>query len=165
MLALIALFSPVSALADSTFSVTGSFGSGAYNFAPGSTITINTTTGLVTASSISITGLQDVFASVPDTANFAQSIPVQSAIYQWMGSLGEFLDIQCSGAGCSPGWGGTERGLLFVYGTSPSGGITENQYNTSVTLTPVVTTPEPSSFLLFGVGLVGLMAIAVLRRN
>lgn len=141
LVSLLMLAAPLPAAADSIYGISsttvvcthGSCPTG-LSFAPGSTITIDTGTGLTTASSLSVQGLSDTFTSLPNVLDIA-------VVVGWRGSLGDLIEL-------NPYTGG----VVQFCDSSCSAWIATGQ----VALTP---TPEPSSLLLFGGSLAALLGM------
>jgi hypothetical protein len=171
VLGLIALVAPGTVLAASieTFEVAGTFFGSPSSSLTG-TLTINTTTGLVTADDITITGPD---ASGPYTTLGTQALGIQTGYYFFnTTSSGNVLTLQfptttlvgygggplCEGSpeNCT---GGTVVAVTYltVDGGSPIG-------LSSGSLAPM-STPEPSVQLLLGTGLVGLWGLSAIPRK
>jgi hypothetical protein len=157
---LVAIGAPI-AHADTVFTVTGSFDDGAIL---SGTATINTTTGLVTAFDLSTTG---AFVSGPYTTvdpgqgpfngQYSVSSTLSNSSIDFLFPSGSLVGY-AGGSLCS-----LPLNCPYVsFLTAPSG----NFALASGSLTPQVTTPEPSSvaLMLLGVGLVFVMRKRIGQR-
>ena len=161
---LVGLVAPKSASADTIFTISGTFGASGFGFDSSSWLSIDTTTGLATDAAIAIDGpsaFQETFTGAPTCAGCIDL----SNDYQWTlnGSLGDTLTI-ANLAGTFINYpGGTT--LSAVFGTGLSGG----GYYTIATLTDPpgipTSTPEPSSLLESGIGLLAIVATGFFRKR
>jgi hypothetical protein len=139
-----------------TFDITGTFGSPFFSFVPGSTITIDTTTGLELASNIQITNLSDTFPSLANLNNSTTN-------YAFLGTF--FDQISFSNTPSFIGFNGgpvtTAELAVFIGAPDPH---LDQFLSSNTVLTAVTTTPEPSSFLLLATGALALTR-KVFRRK
>ncbi len=183
------LLGTVPAAADTTFDVTGAFTSGTFN--PGSTITIDTSTGLVTAAALSLDVLTAFdwtigYTNLPDTNTPTEYFWGAPTTITVTGSGVPFplcfpdcwLDLQnTSGMGFQGFTGGDITGGYFVYGHFVSGYVPSDNISGAILLTPescdtiasvcVSATPLPAALPLFatGIGMVGLLGWRRKRKN
>ena len=142
VLAILCLFfvAAPGASADTVFDVTGTF-SNSTTVNPGSTFTIDTTTGLVTNAGVSLsTG--DSFAGPPTVTCTLPSC------FAWFSSP-TFLVLDNPSSGSFVGFTGGTADLFYGPASVPL-------FSANVTLAPLAGVPEPSSLLLLATGLVGV---------
>jgi hypothetical protein len=149
-----------------TYSVSGTFGNGA-TFLPGSVLTINTATGIVSNSDLLLSaGNNPSPANTFTDANLIQNGGSQSP-FEWGFADGTDLTMFSGAAtefeGFSP-LGGTV-GLVTYLGPWP-GTFSGGSFDTVLTLAPVAT-PLPAALPLFasGLGALGLLARRRKRKN
>jgi hypothetical protein len=161
-MALVGLFvmaAASAALADTVFSVSGTFANGAA-FEPGSTITIDTTLGITTASNLNISaGLNPSPANVFTGADIIQNGSFMTP-FVWRLADGTELDFFMPAPDFQGFTGGTIS--LVTYFKLPVWGFSGGSRDT--VLTPVVT-PEPAVASLLGTGFLGLMGLAFWRKR
>jgi len=159
LLLIIGLIGASHAQADTitTFTITGTFANGAV-FTAGSTVTINVTTGVITGGTLNISAGSGspantfTFASLVSSGGFGTpfewTLPDGTDVTFFMPVPPDFV-----------GFGGGTVGLVTYFGPFGfSGG------STNTLLTPVVT-PEPAGISLLGIGLLGLMGMALRRKS
>jgi len=141
------------------FSVSGNFGNGA-SFDPGSTVTIDTTLGILTDSNLSISP-----GSNPSPANiFTQADVLQNGSFMtpfvWQLADGTELDFFMP----APDFQGFTDGTisLVTYFQVPGWGFSNG--STDTLLTPVAT-PEPAASSLLATGLVMLIGLAFWQKR
>ena len=145
--------------ADTVFTVTGNFGNGA-SFDPGSTVTIDTTLGILTDSNLSISP-----GSNPSPANiFTQADVLQNGSFMtpfvWQLADGTELDFFMPAPDFQGFTGGTIS--LVTYFQVPGWGFSNG--STDTLLTPVAT-PEPASLSLLATGVLMLMGLALWQKR
>src|SRR5882762_8376044 len=147
------------AFADTIFSVSGNFGNGA-SFDPGSTVTIDTTLGILTDSNLSISP-----GSNPSPANvFTQADVLQNGSFMtpfvWRLADGTELDFFMPAPDFQGFTGGTIS--LVTYFQSPGWGFSNGSTDALLT---TVATPEPPVSSLLATGLLALMGLAFWRKR
>jgi len=146
-------------LADTVFTVSGKFSNGA-SFDPGSTVTIDTTLGILTDSNLNISP-----GSNPSPANiFTQADVLQNGSsmtpFSWQLADGTELDFFMPAPDFQGFTGGTIS--LVTYFQVPGWGFSNG--STDTLLTPVAT-PEPASLSLLATGLLTLLALALWQKR
>jgi hypothetical protein len=139
-----------------TFSITGTFANGAV-FNAGSAVTINVTTGILTGSTLNISAGS---GSPANTFTFADMVSSGGfgTPFEWTLADGTTVFFFMPVPPDFIGFAGGTIGLVTYTGPFGfSGG------STNTVLTPVAA-PEPGAIPLLGIGLLGLMGMA-LRRN
>lgn len=141
------------------FSVSGNFANGA-SFEPGSTVTIDTTLGILTDSNLSISP-----GSNPSPANiFTQADVLQNGSFMtpfvWKLSDGTELDFFMPAPDFQGFTGGTIS--LVTYFQVPGWGFSNG--STDTVLTPVAT-PEPAASSLLATGLFMLVGLAFWQKR
>jgi hypothetical protein len=155
---LVAAVAPAT-FADTVFSVSGNFGNGA-SFDPGSSVTIDTTLGILTDSNLSISP-----GSNPSPANiFSQADVLQNGSFMtpfvWKLADGTELDFFMPAPDFQGFTGGTIS--LVTYFQVPGWGFSNG--STDTLLTPVAT-PEPAAFTLLATGLLTLIGLAFWQKR
>ncbi len=156
---LLGLAASPAAFADTVFTVSGNFANGA-SFETGSTVTIDTTLGILTDSNLSISP-----GSNPSPANiFTQADVLQNGSFMtpfvWQLADGTELDFFMPAPDFQGFTGGTIS--LVTYFQVPGWGFSNG--STDTLLTPVAT-PEPAAFSLLATGLVMLIGLAFWQKR
>jgi len=147
------------ALADTIFSVSGTFANGAM-FEPGSTVTIDTVLGITTASSLQISAGFNSPANAFTEADIFENGSFQTPFIWDLADgteLAFFMPVPPDFVGFSGGTIG-----LVTYANASDWGYSGGSTNT--VLTAVQRAPEPGAMSLVGIGLLGLMLTALKRK-
>ena len=157
--ALLAMAASPVTLADTVFTVSGNFGNGA-SFDLGSTVTIDTTLGILTDSNLSIST-----GSNPSPANtFTQADAIQNGSFMtpfvWKLADGTELDFFMPAPDFQGFTGGTIS--LVTYFQVPGWGFSNG--STDTLLTPVAT-PEPAAISLLATGLLTLLGFSLWQKR
>ena len=163
---LFALAAPSIVRADTVFTATGTFGD---NSILSGTLTINTSTGLITAANLDVQynitpTVTEMFTNIlgptPNSVTLEGDHFSDLFVYINASNLIGFA----GGALCSTTVTCTGSVVSDVSPSTGIHGVPFNDFLTSGMLTAPVTAPEPSTIVLLGVALLGLAGVVSLKR-